>query len=116
MSAPASRKLGARPLPARRRKPVFALTPQQVVERCRARKRHPMCAGEVLALMELMEAQDCNALRLHQRSKVSYAMIADILRLEAFPTTHTRANLAAALGQKLPEFELLAFFCLGEQE
>ena len=39
----------------KRRGPVFTLTREQVFEKCRAKKHRLICAGEVLALMDLME-------------------------------------------------------------
>jgi hypothetical protein len=39
----------------KRRGPVFTLTREQVFQKCRAKKHRLICAGEVLALMDLME-------------------------------------------------------------
>lgn len=54
-----------------RRKPVFALSREQVFRKCRAKKHRLIRAGEVLALMDLMEQRGWSILELAEHSHVS---------------------------------------------
>ncbi|MFO1481860.1 MAG: hypothetical protein U1F71_00715 [Verrucomicrobiaceae bacterium] len=95
-----------------KRSPTFALTPQEVVEACRRQGRALFCAGQVLALRELMRLHDCNTLQLAERSRVSYAMIHAVLNVERFPTTDRLVPMVVSLGQEMHEFDLLAKYSL----
>ncbi|MBL9130519.1 MAG: hypothetical protein JNG86_04920, partial [Verrucomicrobiaceae bacterium] len=55
------------------------------------------CAGEVLALMDLMERRQCTMQHLHDISQVSYATIHELLTLKtSFHTPRPRAPSRAA--------------------
>lgn len=90
------------------RVPDFTLTREQVIAKCRAKKRSLICAGQVLALMALMKIKGWTAHELAGRSGVSRSMISGILNLERFPTTVVLRSLCFSMGLKLHEFDLLA--------
>ena len=91
-----------------RRKPVFALSREQVFRKCRAKKHRLICAGEVLALMDAMTAHGWSTVELAEHSHISRQMISAMLNLERFPTSEVLDQLAQALGLKLHEFDRLA--------
>ncbi len=93
-----------------RRKPVFALSREQVFRKCRAKKHRLICAGEVLALMDLMEQRGWSILELAEHSHVSRQMISAFLNLERFPTSEVVDQLACPFGLELFEFDQLACF------
>jgi hypothetical protein len=80
--------------PKKRRGPVFSLTREQVFQKCRAKKHRLICAGEVLALMDLMELRGWSILELAEKSLVSRQMISAMLNLERFPTSEVVDQLA----------------------
>lgn len=96
--------------PKKRRGPVFSLTREQVFQKCRAKKHRLICAGEVLALMDLMELRGWSILELAEKSLVSRQMISAFLNLERFPTSEVVDQLACPFGMELFEFDLLACF------
>lgn len=96
--------------PKRRRGPVFTLTRKQVFEKCRAKKHRLICAGEVLALMDLMEQRGWSILELAEHSHVSRQMISAMLNLERFPTSEVLDQLACPFGLELFEFDQLAWY------
>jgi ribosome-binding protein aMBF1 (putative translation factor) len=99
-------------LPARRKRrgPVFTLTREQVFRKCLEKKHRLICAGEVLALMDLMEARGWSIQEVAEHSRISRQMISAMLSLERFPTAEVVAILSGAFGLKLFEFDLLAEF------
>jgi len=101
------RELAARKV---RRKPVFALSREQVFRKCRAKKHRLIRAGEVLALMDLMEQRGWSILELAEHSHVSRQMISAFLNLERFPTSEVVDQLACPFGLELFEFDQLACF------
>lgn len=99
----------ARGRPARR-KPVFRLTPKQVIKRCREKGHCDMCAGHVLALMALMVDREWNISQLAEHSRVARPTISEMLILKKCASTNTRNQLAETFGMRLFAFELLAHF------
>lgn len=93
-----------------RRGPVFTLTREQVFQKCRAKRHRLICAGEVLALRDLMELRGWSILELAEYAGVSRQMISAFLNLERFPTTEVVDRLACPFGMELFEFDLLATF------
>ena len=71
-----------------------------------------LCAGEALALMDLMTRFHLTAKQLHEISGVARSMIRDILLMEAVPTNDTVAKLGRSFGLETIEFHLLGFFTL----
>jgi hypothetical protein len=94
----------------KRRGPVFTLTREQVFRKCRAKKHRLICAGEVLALMDLMEMRGWTILELAEHSHVSRQMISAILNVERFPTSEVVDQLAFPFGLELFEFDQLACY------
>jgi plasmid maintenance system antidote protein VapI len=95
-----------------RRKPVFALTPEQVIERCRKRKHCLWVAGQVLALMALMNHCQWTIKELSEHSGVSRSHLSEILVLEATASTQIQNTLAETFGFQIFEFHLLTAFSL----
>jgi ribosome-binding protein aMBF1 (putative translation factor) len=93
-----------------RRGPVFSLTREQVFLKCRAKQHRLICAGEVLALRDLMEQRGWSILELAEHSHVSRQMISAFLNLERYPTSEVVDMLACPFGMELFEFDLLAWF------
>jgi len=91
-----------------RRGPVFTLTREQVFQKCRAKKHRLICAGEVLALRDLMELRGWSIVELAEHSHVSRQMISAFLNLERYPTSEVVDMLACPFGLELFEFDLLA--------
>ena len=98
--------LGRRGRP--RRGPVFTLTREQVIQRCQNKQRAPICAGQVLAVMELMVERQWNVGMLAQKSGVSLTHLSDFLAVKKFFSTHYIAQVARAFGQELWELDQLA--------
>ena len=94
----------------KRRGPVFTLTREQVFRKCRAKKHRLICAGEVLALMDLMEMRGWTILELAEHSHVSRQMISAILTVERCPTSEVVDQLACPFGLELFEFDQLACY------
>lgn len=82
------------------------------MRRCVERGHDMLCAGEALALMDLMEAVQCSILEVHERSHVSRAMIHDLLTMDAISTTDVKGKLARAFHLETIEFELLSHYTL----
>ena len=95
-----------------KRKPAFTLTPAQVVQLCVQRERRLICAGQVLALKELMRETGWTIAEVARRSRVSRAMISEFLRFQAFPTSELMSRLAEAFKLELYEFNLLAKYAV----
>lgn len=91
-----------------KRKPVFSLTPEQVMAICRKNKFADILGGAALALMSLMAHGGCTMKELAQRSGVARSMISKILALKSFPTTRVLNDLVSALGSDLGHFFILA--------
>jgi ribosome-binding protein aMBF1 (putative translation factor) len=104
------REGGGLATPKKRRGPVFSLTREQVFRKCRAKKHRLICAGEVLALMDLMEQRGWSILELADHSHISRQMISAFLNLERFPTSEVVDQLACPFGLELFEFDQLACF------
>jgi hypothetical protein len=99
-------------IPPKVRDPVFPISREEVVRRCREKPHDMLCAGEVLALMDLMLLFHYTIKRLHELSGVARSMIHDMLVMEALPTNDTVGRLARAFGMEAIEFHLLGFFTL----
>ncbi len=95
-----------------KRKPVFQLSPEEVIRRCRERKHCDMCAGQVLALMSLMQEWGWTMTELAERSHVGRSMISEMLSLKKIATMDTLYPLVRCFGLKVHVFDLLAEFCL----
>ena len=91
-----------------RRGPVFTLTREQVIQRCQNKQRAPICAGQVLAVMELMVERQWNVGMLAQKSGVSLTHLSDFLAVKKFFSTHYIAQVARAFGLELWELDQLA--------
>ncbi|MEQ1748183.1 MAG: hypothetical protein ABL974_02090 [Prosthecobacter sp.] len=126
-SKPARRRPGARlpgmkggavladeaaPKPYKPKMPCFPLTRAEVLAKCHLCHYPPVCAGEVMALMDLMEHGLCTMFHLHEISDVGYATIHDFLNLECFPGTPIRARLMIALNCEPLEFQWIAHWDL----
>ena len=85
-----------RPPPKPRRRPVFTLTPEQVLQRCRACGREMICAGQVLVVMELMRLAGWSIAELAERSTVSESHLSEFLSLKKFFTLHCSRRVARA--------------------
>ena len=98
-----------------KRVPQFSLTREQVIARCVDSHHRLICAGQVLALMDIMQVMGWTMLEVAHRSGVSHSMIADVLRLRAFFTTDRLSCVVEAFGLELHEFDRLAMYeVLGE--
>jgi len=92
----------------RGRQPVFTLTREQVIARCVAQKRSLICAGQVLAVMELMRCVGWTITRLAQQSRVSASHLSEFLRVDGFFTSDCAFRVAHAFGLKLSTLDHLA--------
>jgi hypothetical protein len=90
------------------RKPVFSLTPKQVFQLCRESCHALICAGQVLAVMDLMLRAGWPIGVLAQRAHVSESHLSEFLRLKKFFTTDIVSRVAAAFGLKLSKLDELA--------
>ena len=95
-----------------RREPVFPISRQEILQRCREKPHDMLCAGEAMALMDLMQEHHLTIKGLHERSQVARSMIHDILCMEAVTTNDTVAKLGRPFGMEAIEFRLLGFFTL----
>ncbi|MFN0075464.1 MAG: hypothetical protein ACKVY0_03205 [Prosthecobacter sp.] len=95
-----------------RREPVFPISRQEIIQRCRAKPHDMLCAGEALALMDLMIHFHLTIKKLHELTHVARSMIHDILCMEAVTTNDTVAKLGRPFGMQAIEFHLLGFFTL----
>ena len=91
-----------------RTKPVFALMPEQVIQRCQDSCHSPICAGQVLAVMELMRLAGWPIRALAQRAQISESHLSEFLRVKKFFTTDLISRVAGAFGLKLWELDQLA--------
>jgi hypothetical protein len=96
------------------KKPGFPLERAKVIPLCREKHEPLICAGQVLALMDLMEAEQCTMYHLHKMTDVGYATIYDFLGLETFPGTPVLVKLVLALGYELWEFTWIAHLSVKE--
>ena len=71
-----------------------------------------LCAGEALALMDLMSLFHLTIKGLHESSGVTRSMIRDLLTMEAVMTNDTVGKLARAFELETIEFHLLGFYTL----
>lgn len=95
-----------------RREPVFPISREEIVRRCRERPHDMLCAGEALALMDLMQERHLTILGLHKLTNVARSMISDVLSMEAVMTNDTVGKLGGAFGMEAIEFHLLGHFTL----
>ena len=103
-------------LPKRKQRlPTFDLSPAEVFALCRQAGRCQICAGQVLALRDLMQCFGWTIKQLAQCSQVSRTMISAILRVLKFPTADITARLSACFGLELYEFDLLAKWAVDEE-
>jgi hypothetical protein len=98
--------------PKARRGPVFTLTPAQVIAHCRKKHHCLWVAGQVLALMALMQARNWSTLELAERSGVSRSHLSEVLVLETTASTNVLHILAETFGFEMFEFHLLTAFAL----
>ena len=70
--------------------------------------RAPICAGQVLAVMELMKKKGWNLTQLAGQSGVSRSHLSDFLCLKKFFTTHFVYLIARAFGLKVSVLDALA--------
>lgn len=96
----------------RKRPPVFRWTPTQVIERCRAKHYCLVCAGQVLALRDLMQEFGWNISELAGHSGVSRSMISEVLSLDTLATTPILNALAESFGLELFAFGFIAHLAL----
>ncbi|MBL9131232.1 MAG: helix-turn-helix transcriptional regulator, partial [Verrucomicrobiaceae bacterium] len=87
------------------RRPVFALTPAQVFQRCRERHHSRICARQVLTLMDLMRAAGWPMKEVARRAHVSVSHLSDFLNVKKFFTTECVFRVARAFGLKLSRFD-----------
>lgn len=71
-----------------------------------------LCAGEALALMDLMTRFHLTIKKLHDISGVARSMIRDILLMEAVMTNDTAGKLGLPFGMLAIEFRLLGHYTL----
>ena len=90
------------------RKPVFSLTPQQVIQRCQESCHELICAGQVLAVMDLMRLAGWPIGVLAERAHISESHLSEFLRVKKFFTTHLVSRVAGAFGLKLWKLDQLA--------
>lgn len=77
------------------------MTAAQLIVRCREKGRDLICAGQMLAVRDIMEALCWSVSELAKRSGVSASMLFEMLRLDKFPTSDKLGRLARAFGMKL---------------
>ena len=106
----AKRTAAPRNLRKRRRRngPRFTLTRARVIKKCCKKHHRLICAGQVLALMDLMMMLEWTTEDLAEHSGVSRSMISSILNLERFPTIMVLYDLVHSMGFELHEFDLMA--------
>lgn len=109
---PRKPQAGDKAAPKARRRPVFTLTLEQVLQRCRKLGHCLWVAGQVLALRALMEARNWTILELAERSGVPRSHLSEILVLKTTASTRVQHILAETFGFELFEFHLLTFFSL----
>lgn len=90
--------------------PGFPLGRDEVILLCQEKHEPLFCAGQVLALMDLMEAAKCTMHHLHELTKIGYATIYSFLKLESFPSTPVMIKWVLALGCEYVEFAIIAHF------
>lgn len=95
-----------------RRKPVFTLTPEQVIPRCLKQGHCLWVAGQVLALMSLMKHREWTIKELAEHSRVSRAHLSEILSLKTAASTKIQHILAQTFGLEIFEFHMLTGFSL----
>ncbi|MEZ5387709.1 MAG: hypothetical protein R3F13_19545 [Prosthecobacter sp.] len=100
------------PKPRPPRGPVFPLSRAEIIQRCREKPHDMLCAGEALALMDLMSRFHLTIKGLHESSGVTRSMIRDLLTMEAVMTNDTVGKLARAFELETIEFHLLGFYTL----
>ncbi|MBE7495333.1 MAG: helix-turn-helix transcriptional regulator [Verrucomicrobiaceae bacterium] len=92
----------------RRRGPVFTLTEEQVFHRCEQRKHSRICAGQVLALRDLMCRAGWSIKALAGHANVSISHLSDFLNVKKFFTTECLFRVARAFGLLLSRFDKMA--------
>jgi hypothetical protein len=95
-----------------RREPVFPISRAEIIRRCREKPHDMLCAGEAMALMDLMQKHHLTIKGLHELSHVARSMIHDILCMEAVTTNDTVAKLGRPFGLETIEFHLLGHYTL----
>jgi len=94
------------------REPVFPISREEIIRRCREKPHDMLCAGEALALMDLMQMFHYNIKKLHELSGVARSMISGVLAMEAVMTNDTVGKLARTFGMETIEFHLLGLYTL----
>ena len=102
--------------PKARRKPVFTLTPEQVLKRCRECGREMICAGQVLVVMELMRLAGWSITELAERSRVSESHLSEFLSVKKFFTLHCSRRVARAFCLPLSCLITLAEHWVGPED
>ncbi|MFO1482353.1 MAG: helix-turn-helix transcriptional regulator [Verrucomicrobiaceae bacterium] len=100
----------------KRRRPVFTLTPEQVLQRCRENGREVVCAGVVMVVMELMRLTGWSITELAERSRVSESHLSEFLSVRKFFTLHSSRRVARAFRLPLSCVVILAERWLGPKE
>ena len=98
--------------PKPRRKPVFTLTREQVIQHCQEEGHCLWVAGQVLALMALMNQRQWTILALAEHSGVSRSHISEILSLKTAASTDIQHILAQTFGLEIFDFHLLTALSL----
>ena len=84
------------------------MTREQLLQTCRDCHYEIICAGWVLAVMELMEKAGWPIAVLAQQAKVSKSHLSEFLRLRKFLTQRLAYRLALAFDLRLWQFDQLA--------
>lgn len=82
------------------------------MRRCRVKPHDMLCAGEALALMDLMIHFHLTIKKLHELTHVARSMIHDILTMEAITTNDTAGKLGRPFGLDAFGFHMLGYFTL----
>ena len=96
----------------KRREPVFPISREEIVRRCRQKPHDMLCAGEALAVMDLMIRFHLTIKGLHEQTLVARSMIHDILTMEAVMTNDTAGKLGRPFGLDAFGFHMLGYFTL----
>ena len=106
------RKGGGLPSGKQPREPVFPISREEIVRRCREKPHDMLCAGEALAVMDLMIRFHLTIKKLHELTQVARSMIHDILTMEAVMTNDTVGKLGRPFGLDAFGFHMLGYFTL----
>ena len=106
------RKGGGLAAPKKPREPVFPISREEIVRRCREKPHDMLCAGEALAVMDLMIHFHLTIKGMHEQTQVTRSMIHDILTMEAVMTNDTAGKLGRPFGLDAFGFHLLGYYTL----